>query len=274
MKKPYAIATTCILTSIAICGCSNSNKNEKNDSGNTVTGQRTTEQAEDTDTNFTSPDLGLFNLHGHVVTCVTAKYTAHKTGESIMASSNMPFAMDSVIFDTTGKLIEIHTASLQNGVMEADFSMKLPYGQESSEGLAYGSRAVFKFQRDTEGRFKSWEISDKDGHGNTTISFGWKDGKLSTYEEDAGEWSSHKTFFHDGANVAKTEEPYSDIEGIVSQTSVYYYSDIDDAGNWTGRSIKITRKTSDYDEMPDGEEMAIGDESEIYVVETRSIRYR
>ena len=184
--------------------------------------------------NFTTPDLMLFDLHGHV--------------KSVTVSDNQSDKFNPVY-------------SLARYGEDTSFT---PHGNYDSSGWSlkrYGSTEISKVSRKMDLGNGNYQVDPYDG-----FTYIWKDGrivKVDWNESDSG-GSYNLDYDNDGRVIKATAS--SGAENCSSDYTVTFdYIKIDDMGNWTSRTVNVVETTKCEDCLPETKRYKI--------TETRKITY-
>lgn len=216
---------------------------------------------------FSSPDLTMYGLKGHVRTCKTLTYPALiknneyaiKDGEvtsSLLVFTGQGYLKQDDIFDLTyneqGKLIKGINIKAEN----MKVSVKRNKGGYITAILCEDKQAGMEHDQAYR------------------IDYTWNKRKEMIKEKYSGwEWTSinHYKYDEKGLLHEKSSKDNFDYETEVTHTTTYLYTKFDDRGNWTERNVQVTSVTSTSD-LDTGKVISNTTEKN-YSVEKREITY-
>lgn len=205
---------------------------------------------------FTSPDLGLWHLHGHVSGAAFLSYEVKD--ESAMPAPDAVAGLDSITFDTRGLLTSLASGSIEKGETYLDSELLLTYSDSGEfqsgtdkAAAARGNKLVIKLSRTSGGYLQVIQALGTDHEMSNADTFvrllEWTDGTLYS---DETEYSSEGTqrvsySYNDDGLPDKIVSKISDMSGDVSIEEEYTYTQFDRNGNWTERRVKCSSKITD-----------------------------
>lgn len=205
---------------------------------------------------FTSPDLGLWHLHGHVSGAAFLSYEVKD--ESAMPAPDAVAALDSITFDTRGLLTSLASGSIEKGETYLDSELLLTYSDSGEfqsgtdkAAAARGNKLVIKLSRTSGGYLQVIQALGTDRELSNPDTFvrllEWTDGTLYSDEtEYSGEGTQHVTYsYNDDGLPDKIVSKIADMSGDVSVEEEYTYTQFDSNGNWTERRVKCSSKITD-----------------------------
>ena len=205
---------------------------------------------------FTSPDLGLWHLHGHVSGAAFLSYEVKD--ESAMPAPDAVAALDSITFDTRGLLTSLASGSIEKGETYLDSELLLTYSDSGEfqsgtdkAAAARGNKLVIKLSRTSGGYLQVIQALGTDRELSNPDTFvrllEWTDGTLYSDEtEYSGEGTQHVTYsYNDDGLPDKIVSKIADMSGDVSVEEEYTYTQFDSNGNWTERRVKCSSEITD-----------------------------
>ena len=201
--------------------------------------QETTAETVAIDT-FSSPDLTLYELKGHVNTCKTTSHEATlKDGKY-------------VIKDTKGH--PSHLVFTEQGYVSKDGIFDLTYDEQGKviKGVNVTNKDMkMSVKRNKNGFITSIICEDKkfgmESDQAYKIDYKWNDKNQMIEEAFQGwEWSSTNHYKYDDKGLLQelTNHCNPDYETEVDNTSTYTYTQFDDKGNWTERNVEMVSVTT------------------------------
>ena len=205
---------------------------------------------------FTSPDLGLWHLHGHV--CGAAFLSYEVKDESTMPAPDAVAGLDSITFDIHGLLTSLASGSIEKGETYLDSELLLTY-TDSGEfqsgtdkaAAARGNKVVVKLSRTSGGYLQVIQALGTDREMSNPDTFvrllEWTDGALYSDEtEYSGEGTQRVSYsYNDDGLPDKIVSKISDMSGDISVEEEYTYTQFDSNGNWTERRVKCCSEITD-----------------------------
>ncbi len=205
---------------------------------------------------FTSPDLGLWHLHGHVSGAAFLSYEVKD--ESAMPTPDAVAGLDSITFDTQGLLTSLASGSIEKGETYLDSELLLTYSDSGEfqsgtdkAAAARGNKLVIKLSRTSGGYLQVIQALGTDRELSNPDTFvrllEWTDGTLYSDEtEYSGEGTQHVTYsYNDDGLPDKIVSKIADMSGDVSVEEEYTYTQFDSNGNWTERRVKCSSEITD-----------------------------
>ena len=217
---------------------------------------------------FSSPDLTLYELKGHVNTCKTTSHEATlKDGKY-------------VIKDTKGTPPS-HLVFTEQGYVSKDGIFDLTYDEQGKvlKGVNVTDKDMkISIERNKNGYLTSLTCENKkygmESDQAYKINYKWNDKNQMTAEEFQGwEWSSANHYKYDdkGLRQELTNQSNPDYEVEVDNTSTYIYTKFDDKGNWTERNVEMVSITTNTELGSETSQKSAPEKS--YYVEKREIIY-
>ena len=205
---------------------------------------------------FTSPDLGLWHLHGHISGAAFLSYEVKD--ESAMPAPDAVAGLDSITFDTRGLLTSLASGSIEKGETYLDSELLLTYSDSGEfqsgtdkAAAARGNKLVIKLSRTSGGYLQVIQALGTDHEMSNADTFvrllEWTDGSLYSDEtEYSGEGTQRVSYsYNDNGLPDKIVSKISDMSGDISVEEEYTYTQFDSNGNWTERRVKCSSEITD-----------------------------
>ncbi len=205
---------------------------------------------------FTSPDLGLWHLHGHVSGAAFLSYEVKD--ENAMPAPDAVAGLDSITFDTRGLLTSLASGSIEKGGTYLDSELLLTYSDSGEfqsgtdkAAAARGNKVVVKLSRTSGGYLQVIQALGTDREMSNPDTFvrllEWTDGTLYSDEtEYSGEGTQRVSYsYNDDGLPDKIVSKISDMSGDISVEEEYSYTQFDNNGNWTERRVKCSSEITD-----------------------------
>ena len=251
--RPFARRTLLIaapVAAVALAASCGSEKRQNADSDSMPAAEKNSIDS------FTSPDLGLWHLHGHVSGAAFLSYEVKD--ESAMPAPDAVAALDSITFDTRGLLTSLASGSIEKGETYLDSELLLTYSDSGEfqsgtdkAAAARGNKLVIKLSRTSGGYLQVIQALGTDRELSNPDTFvrllEWTDGTLYSDEtEYSGEGTQHVTYsYNDDGLPDKIVSKIADMSGDVSVEEEYTYTQFDSNGNWTERRVKCSSEITD-----------------------------
>lgn len=186
---------------------------------------------------FTSPDLQLYDLKGHVHQCTSETYdTVMKDGQ--LEKKDKANFLEKLTFTDKG-LIESTENSRDKHIYHYDEEGHFKKGEYIS---ASGPAMKFTIKRNKENRIYSFEERSTDGFDSDSqynIEYKYdKDGVVTSV--DYGYWEAtmnYKYTYNDKGLLTKETSEYSDYTLEMKTDYEYTYTEFDSCGNWISRVV-------------------------------------
>jgi|GEM_PF-1970096 len=251
--RPFARRTLLIAAPVAAVALAGSCGSEKRQDADSDSMPAVKKNSIDT---FTSPDLGLWHLHGHVSGAAFLSYEVKD--ESAMPAPDAVAALDSITFDTRGLLTSLASGSIEKGETYLDSELLLTYSDSGEfqsgtdkAAAARGNKLIIKLSRTSGGYLQVIQALGTDREMSNPDTFvrllEWTDGTLYSDEtEYSGEGTQRVTYsYNDDGLPDKIVSKIADMSGDVSVEEEYTYTQFDSNGNWTERRVKCSSEITD-----------------------------
>lgn len=249
MMRNGLVAAAPLAAMLLAASCS-SDKRQTADSDSLPTAEK------DSIDNFTSPDLGLWHLHGHVSGAAFLSYEVKD--ENAMPAADAVAGLDSITFDTRGLLTSLASGSVEKGEKYLDSELLFTYSDSGEfqsgtdkAAAARGNKVVIKLSRTSGGYLQVIQALGTDREMSNPDTFvrllEWTDGTLYSDETEYSEEGTQRVSYsyNDNGLPDKIVSKITDMSGDISVEEEYTYTQFDRNGNWTERRVKCSSEITD-----------------------------
>lgn len=230
---------------------------------------------------FSSPDLGLWNLTGPVA---GASFTSEETNKNWEANSkNNEVGLDSITFNRQGLVTSFVSGSYAGNKLTPASDLEFTYNEQGeftsgNEKMAkeHGNSIFVKLSRSSGGYLQMLQLLGPDkelSNSDTYVRlFEWANGLLfyDTLEQGGEGTVRVKYSYNIDGFPDKVVSTIADMGGETKIEDEYEYTDFDRYGNWTER--RVTRHITDTESEADGTN-ATTKKSTTYQIDRRKIYY-
>lgn len=198
---------------------------------------------------FSSPDLGLWNLTGPVSGAVFYSYEVKDS--TAQPDPMLTIGMDSVTYNRQGLITSMVSGSILKGKTEIASDLRFNYDEDgrftSGTEATSGSAHKVKLSRTSGGYLQVLQVLGPDGELSTSDSYyrltEWVAGTMYSTQIEDSEGTIRSTYTNNADGMPeKVVTKISDMGGETRIEEDYRYTEFDKYGNWIERRV-IERTT-------------------------------
>lgn len=260
---------------LAWSGCSSQKKDDGRD---TDTARREAPQEEVLE-EFSSPDLGLWQLTGPVSGAVFYSYAVND--DKSLPASGEDCGLDSITFNEQGLVTSLIGGNVEKGKLVKASDLRFRYDENgnfvSGQEAAAATRGLrVKLSRSSGGYLQVLQVLGSDGEISNDDAYirliEWTSGTLYSDETESADGTVRTVYtYNDDGLPEKITSTIADMSGDIKITEHYSYTAADKYGNWTERRVRVDVENTEGE--ADGTNMKTT-RSHNYRLDRRKIYYR